>query len=381
MWTPPPHWIELSETDRSLAKTLSERFGDAVAQAENTSDMLTFQVAPERVQEVLRFLKTESQPRFLRLDDLTAVDESARREREQYPDFTLNYQLLSFDSASRVRLKAPLYGHQPTVPTITDIWPAASWYDREVYDMFGILFEGHPRLWRLLMPHDWEGHPLRKGYPDRATDMEPYTHYDAQKHQPRDAGEYMAGRLAEDEYVLNIGPHHVGTHGLIRFILALRGEDHHRSRHRYRLPPPGRGKDRRAPVLAPVPPLYRPGGLSHRGGQQPHLPVGPGEAGRNPGAGPGSIHPGDAHGVLPAEQPPGLVFHLRPGCRRHDPHLLLLRRTGKGLGHRRDDHRGTAASLLVPAGRRGHGPARWLEGIGGRFCPGLSRGASRSSRP
>jgi len=224
MWTPPPRWIELSETDRSLAKTLSEKFGDAVAQAENTSDMLTFQVAPERVKEVLRFLKTESQPKFLRLDDLTAVDESARREREQYPDFTLNYQLLSFDSASRVRLKAPLYGPQPAVPTITDIWPAASWYEREVYDMFGILFEGHPRLWRLLMPHDWEGYPLRKSYPDRATDMEPYTHYDAQKHQPRDAGEYMAGRLAADEYVLNIGPHHVGTHGLIRFILALRGE-------------------------------------------------------------------------------------------------------------------------------------------------------------
>ena len=79
-----------------------------MAQAENTSDMLTFQVAPARVKEVLRFLKTESEPQFLRLDDLTAVDESARREREQYPDYTLNYQLLSFDSASRVRLKVPL---------------------------------------------------------------------------------------------------------------------------------------------------------------------------------------------------------------------------------------------------------------------------------
>ena len=78
--------------------------------------MLTFQVAPERVREVLRFLKTESDPKFLRLDDLTAVDESARREREKYPDFTLVYQLLSFDSASRVRLKVPLAGPEPVSP-------------------------------------------------------------------------------------------------------------------------------------------------------------------------------------------------------------------------------------------------------------------------
>ncbi|MCX5894125.1 MAG: NADH-quinone oxidoreductase subunit NuoB, partial [Deltaproteobacteria bacterium] len=175
MWTPPPHWIELSETDQNLARTLTEGFGDAVVQAEHTSDMLTFQVAPARVKDVLQFLKTDSYPKFLRLDDLTAVDESARREREQYPDFTLNYQLLSFESASRVRLKVPLSGPQPAIATITDIWPSADWYEREVYDLFGIRFEGHPRLWRLLMPHDWEGHPLRKSYPDRATAMPPYT--------------------------------------------------------------------------------------------------------------------------------------------------------------------------------------------------------------
>jgi NADH-quinone oxidoreductase subunit B/C/D len=225
MWTPPPNFIELSPTDQALARTLTERFGEAVTQAENTSDMLTFQVAPARVKDVLRFLKTESEPKFLRLDDLTAVDESARRQREQYPHYTLNYQLLSFDSASRVRLKAPLDDPNPVIRTITDIWPSADWYEREVYDMFGINFEGHPRLWRILMPHDWEGHPLRKSYPDRATDMPPYTHYDAQKHQPRDAGEYLAGRFGDDQFVLNIGPHHISTHGILRFILALKGEE------------------------------------------------------------------------------------------------------------------------------------------------------------
>jgi NADH dehydrogenase I D subunit len=224
MWTPPPHWIELTEADCSLAQALKDRFGEAVAQTEQTTDMLTLQVSPDRVKEVLRYLKTEARPRFLRLDDLTAVDESARRERQDYPDYTLNYQLLSFESASRVRLQVPLAGPEPTVGSITDIWPAANWYEREVFDMFGILFTGHPRLWRLLMPHDWEGYPLRKSYPDRATEMAPYTHYDAQKQQPLDAAEFLAGRLEEDQFVLNIGPHHTSTHGLIRFILGLRGE-------------------------------------------------------------------------------------------------------------------------------------------------------------
>ncbi len=225
MWTPPPHILELTERDQTLARVLQEKFGDAVQPAEQAADMLTLAVAAERVKEVLRFLKTESTPRFLRLDDLTAVDESARRERRQYPDYTLNYQLLSFESASRVRLKVPLYGSDPVTPSITDIWPSANWYEREVYDMFGIRFAGHPRLWRLLMPHDWEGHPLRKGYPDRATEMPPYTHLDAQKHQPLDAGKYMEGTVGEQEFILNVGPVHTSTHGLIRFMLALQGEE------------------------------------------------------------------------------------------------------------------------------------------------------------
>ncbi len=239
MWTPPPHRLELPARDQSLAQALNARFGAAVQQADRTSDMLTLQVAGERVKDVLRFLKSESVPQFQRLDDLTAVDESARRERGQFPDYTLVYQLLSFESASRVRLKVPLYGSEPAAPSITDLWPSANWYEREVYDLFGIRFEGHPRLWRLLMPHDWEGHPLRKSYPGRATEMAPYTHLDAQKHQPLDGAKYMEGRIGEEEYILNVGPHHISTHGLLRLILALKGEEitamdldigyHHRS--------------------------------------------------------------------------------------------------------------------------------------------------------
>ena len=225
MWTPPPHWIELSQPDQSLAQALTEKFGDAVRQAPQITDMATFEVAAPQVKEVLRFLKNAAAPRFERLDDLTAIDESARREPQAYPDYTLVYQLLSFEAASRVRLKVPLAGPDPEAQSITDLWPSADWYEREVFDMFGIGFAGHPRLRRILMPHDWEGHPLRKSYPGRATEMAPYTTADARRHQPLDAGLYRQTPGGEDEFILNIGPHHLSTHGLLRFIATLHGEE------------------------------------------------------------------------------------------------------------------------------------------------------------
>lgn len=222
MWTPPSHFIEISEGDQDLAETVKKKFGDHVRKASDTSDMLTLHVEDDSLKDVLRFLKT--QYTFRRLEDVTAIDESARRSRGDYPDFTLVYHLLSYKSASRMRLKVSLYGQDPVFQSITDIWPCANWYEREVFDMFGIRFEGHPNLRRLIMPHDWEGHPLRKSFPGRATEMSPYTRSDAEKYQPLDAAQFLSPQ-SDEEYLLNIGPHHVSTHGLMRFILLARGEE------------------------------------------------------------------------------------------------------------------------------------------------------------
>jgi NADH-quinone oxidoreductase subunit B/C/D len=153
------------------------------------------------------------------------VDESVRRRRSEYPDFSLVYHLLSFESASRVRLKVGLQGSEPVTQSITDLWPAANWYEREVFDMFGIKFIGHPDLRRILMPHDWEGHPLRKSYPGRATEMPPYTQEDARTQQPLDAGVFFQGSPQPGRMLLNVGPHHYSTHGLLRFVVALDGEE------------------------------------------------------------------------------------------------------------------------------------------------------------
>jgi NADH dehydrogenase I D subunit len=251
MWTPPGARIELTEREKSLSQTLKEKFGNSIQQAAQTSDMVTFHVAEQRLKDLLHFLKTESQPKFLRLDDLTAIDESTRRDREPLgiydgtvgkeillnkpvfsgqgirPDYTLVIHLLSFDPPSRLRLKVGLAGKDPVTRTVTDIWPSASWYEREVHDMFGIRFENHRDLRPLIMPAGWKGHPLRKSHPDRATEMAPYTHAEAVKYQPLDAGFFAKHRDGGGEkyLLLNMGPQHVGTHGLMRFVLTLEGEE------------------------------------------------------------------------------------------------------------------------------------------------------------
>jgi len=225
MWTPSPPQIELHETDETLALVLKKRFADAVRQAPHTCDMLTFQVSENRIKDVLRFLKSESTPKFQRLEDLTAIDESARRKQNLYPDYTLVYHLLSFEPAARLRLKVPLSGRDPVTKSVTDIWPSADWYEREVFDLFGVRFEGHPNLHRIIMPHNWPGHPLRKSYAGRATQMAPYTRTDARNNQPLDGGVYLKKAGGEHQLILNIGPHHVSTHGLMRFIVTLEGEE------------------------------------------------------------------------------------------------------------------------------------------------------------
>ena len=168
------------------------------------------------------------------LYDLTAIDERTRIHREGQPpsDFTVVYHLLSVERNEDVRIKVPLQGDRPTIPTITDLWPAADWYERELWDMFGVGVAGHPHLVRILMPPWWEGHPLRKEHPARATEMGPFRMppdaEDAMQREMRFVPEdWGMKREGEDfEYMfLNIGPHHPGTHGVLRIVVQLDGQE------------------------------------------------------------------------------------------------------------------------------------------------------------
>ena len=120
----------------------------------------TVYVDAGRLHDVALALRDRADLQFAFLAELTAIDVWPRE-----PRFELVYVLVSFVHKWRLRLKVRLPGADAHIATVTDVWPAANWLEREVWDMFGVAFDGHPDPRRLLMPEDWDGYPLRKDYP------------------------------------------------------------------------------------------------------------------------------------------------------------------------------------------------------------------------
>src|SRR5690554_3397583 len=219
----------------TVFEELKQRFNDNIIYFQETKDNIpTIWVNRNSVVPVLNYLKNEIILPYKMLYDLTAIDERTSRTRNGFPenDFTIVYHLLSFERNEDIRIKVPLKDEDLNIPTITHLWKNAAWYEREVYDMFGVKFEGHKYLRRILMPLTWEGHPLRKEHPARATEMGPFvlTEEKQEKEQqiyqfkPEDWG--MERESEDTDFMfLNLGPQHPGTHGVIRLVLQLDGED------------------------------------------------------------------------------------------------------------------------------------------------------------
>ncbi|HWR73862.1 MAG TPA: NADH-quinone oxidoreductase subunit C, partial [Nitrospirota bacterium] len=145
--------------NRTVIDDLKNTFGEVILAVQPTRDDIpTVWVSKDRVNDVLRLLKNGINRPYKMLYDLTAIDERVRTHTQDQPesDFTVVYHLLSFDRNEDIRVKVPLVGVTPSLPTITGIWPSANWYEREAWDLFGIRFDGHPRLRRILMPPTWE---------------------------------------------------------------------------------------------------------------------------------------------------------------------------------------------------------------------------------
>ena len=174
--------------DAPVIESLRARFGEDAAVVQPTADgVATAWVPQEQLHGVLEWAAREHDDRYRVLCDLTAIDERGRQISAPTPsggaateadspesvDFSVVYHLMSYEANTDLRLKVALTGEYPSTPTVSDIWPAAAWYEREVFDMFGIGFEGHSHLRRILMPPDWEGHPLHRNGPLPASRGDP----------------------------------------------------------------------------------------------------------------------------------------------------------------------------------------------------------------
>jgi NADH-quinone oxidoreductase subunit C len=149
----------LDASNHPLVTKLKTKFAEAVIEASEFLGQLSIRVDRARIVEVCDSLKTDADTPFNYLSDLTCVHYPDKRDAP----FEVVYQLYSIPKNERVRLKVATNGEG--VESVTSIWPSADWPEREVYDLFGVVFHNHPDLRRILLPPDWEGHPLRKDYP------------------------------------------------------------------------------------------------------------------------------------------------------------------------------------------------------------------------
>jgi len=150
-----------SNLESNLALQKLRQFNpESIEDARAFRGEVTIYIRPEGLVRVCEFLRDESGLSFKYLSDVTAVDLYPNE-----PRFEVVYHLLSLQTAERLRLKVRTSGENPSVDSLIPVYPSANAFEREVFDLFGIQFAGHPYLRRILLPEEWEGHPLRKDYP------------------------------------------------------------------------------------------------------------------------------------------------------------------------------------------------------------------------
>jgi len=192
----------------------------------------TYWADKHQLSRLMRILRFDLAQPFTMCFDLTAIDESEKRTPcEKSKHITVSYHLRSFDRNQDLRIKVAV-DENNELASVSDIWPNANWYEREIWDMFGVIFVGHPHLARILMPPTWQGHPLLKTHPARATELPSFTlsqeqqriEQEALKFDPEQWGMKRQGKN-NDFMFLNLGPNHPSVHGAFRIVLQMDGEE------------------------------------------------------------------------------------------------------------------------------------------------------------
>ncbi|MDF2176649.1 NADH-quinone oxidoreductase subunit C/D [Aliiglaciecola sp. CAU 1673] len=223
----------MADTPLPLLPQVQVLSKDFAPELESSKDGVeTWWITKEELLPLCSVLKNKLPQPFDFLYDLTAIDETRRKNgAPQRQDLTLVYLLRSYARNQDLRLKIALRADLKDAPSLCSVWPCANWYEREVWDLFGIRFDGHPCLRRIMMPSSWQGHPLLKTHPARATEMGPFSlpdevrdfEQESLRFDPKAWGLKPTG--LEDEFMwLNLGPNHPSVHGVFRIMLQLDGE-------------------------------------------------------------------------------------------------------------------------------------------------------------
>ncbi len=167
----PDEWVELNPDDCVELRLLQENFPGAVVSTRLFRGEKTITVKKENIVGIAALLRNNAETNYSYLSDVTAVDLLDIMADDQ-PRFEIIYNLYSMGTFQRLRLKAQVDEDDPAIDTVEGVWPSANWNEREVYDLFGITFNNHSDLRRILMPDDWVGHPLRKDFPIGGEEIE-----------------------------------------------------------------------------------------------------------------------------------------------------------------------------------------------------------------
>ncbi|HXX76317.1 MAG TPA: NADH dehydrogenase (quinone) subunit D [Nitrospiraceae bacterium] len=224
--------------NQTLAETLLKKFPDAVRvlEVDTARGEVSVSIQAARLLDIARYLHDAPEASFNHLTDICSVDYPEDQER-----FEVVYQLHSLPLRQRLRVKARIPEDHPTIQSVTGIWKGAEFLEREVYDMMGITFTGHPDLRRILMPEDYaEGYPLRKDFPAEGRGWRSHFDFIPRLDEPtvtttsdelseEQRKTFLAengstGSRRREELLLNMGPQHPATHGVLRVVLELDGE-------------------------------------------------------------------------------------------------------------------------------------------------------------
>ena len=213
-----------------IESAVRQRFPDAVVESGAADGAVVLKIKPKSLVSICRFLKETPELRFDYPASITGVDRNDRIE--------LIYHLTALSSGEKVALRLDLDRDNPEVESVTPVWRGADWQEREIYDLLGVRFTGHPRLSRILLPEGWEGHPLRKDYvipeddrhwlpEDWSVLSEASVPEQARACSTTSEGTLVCeepGRLRTEEIEISMGPQHPSTHGVLRLELVLDGE-------------------------------------------------------------------------------------------------------------------------------------------------------------